>query len=223
MHAALAAVVLAASPSPSPSPSGHSGLDWGDVPAWVAAVATVVGLTAAITGALIAYRQFRQQTDVLKGEIERNKRRDELLDGQVEELRERADERAREQAEGVSVWWESAQGATVYNESRRPIARVSASVLVSVPEGGYTTHRATSWTLLDLLGEVYDGGGGTPRAGRSNLEPVVRSKNRLHFTFEDLPFRNKTMRLLIRFDDDARRRWELDEFGHLEPAPPDRW
>ena len=79
MHPGLAAIVLAASPSPSPSPSAHGGIQWGDAPAWVAAIATVVGLTAAITGATIAYRQFRQQTDVLKGEVARNKRRDELL------------------------------------------------------------------------------------------------------------------------------------------------
>src|SRR5262245_59148116 len=144
MHPGVAAAVLAATPSPSSTTSTpHGGVDWGNVPAWVGAIATVVGLAAAITGATIAYRQFRQQTEVFRGEVERNKRRDELLDGQLQELQERTQDRTREQAESIRVNWKLdsvPSSVEVTNGSDRPITRVSAAVLSEMPSGDTQTN-----------------------------------------------------------------------------------
>ena len=73
-------------------------LAWGDVPTWIAVFVAAIGGTVALI-------QLRQQGNVLKGEVERNKKRDKLLDGQLQEVMERAGDRAREQAEKVKVSW----------------------------------------------------------------------------------------------------------------------
>ena len=64
------------------------------MPTWFAVGVGAVGGAAALI-------QLRQQGQTLKGEIERNKRRDDLLDGQLKDLRDRADARSREQAEDI--------------------------------------------------------------------------------------------------------------------------
>jgi hypothetical protein len=109
----------------------HS-VNWGDVPAWLAVVVATGGRT-------IALIQLRQQGNVLKGEVERNKRRDELLDGQLRELQQRTEVEERKQAEAVEFSWQPAQPlagasaetaddsvwmAVVQNDSRRPIRDV---------------------------------------------------------------------------------------------------
>jgi hypothetical protein len=49
-------------------------INWGDVPTWLAVVVAAVGGS-------IALRQLRQQGNVVRDEIDRNKARDALLDG----------------------------------------------------------------------------------------------------------------------------------------------
>ena len=91
------------------------GINWGDVPTWLAVVVASVG-------GGIALRQLRQQGDVIKGEIERNTARDKLLDGQIRELQQREVSRQREQAEQIDMTWEdmaSAPGAA-RRSRRRP-------------------------------------------------------------------------------------------------------
>jgi len=103
------------------------GINWGDVPTWLAVVVASVG-------GGIALRQLRLQGDVIKGEIERNAARDKLLDGQLRELNQREMSRVREQAEAIDVTWDdlgSDPGASlvvVINGSRRPITSVSCLV-----------------------------------------------------------------------------------------------
>jgi hypothetical protein len=238
MHPGLAAVVLTASPSPSPSPSAHGGIEWGDVPAWVAAIATVIGLTAAITGAVIAFRQFRLQTAILNGEVERNKRRDELLDGQLKELLERANDRAREQAEQIYPVWYNGQ-VSVRNHSSRPITSLAIRVAITDDHGGHTTYHASGWhegrDISDgkrSSGDIVDGA----------VLPVLRPGHQaesLWASSAHTPTRTtpsgkempKLVRMvtvsrppdlqLLRFNDDAGRRWQLDEYQHLERAPED--
>jgi hypothetical protein len=101
-----------------------SGINWGDVPTWLAVVVASVG-------GGIALRQLRQQGNVIKGEIERNTARDKLLDAQLRELDQRETARQREQAEDIDLTWKdmpSAPGESlvvVINGSRRPIRSVS--------------------------------------------------------------------------------------------------
>src|ERR1700721_1242610 len=76
-----------------------SGINWGDVPTWLAVVVASVGGGIAL----------RQQGDVIKGEIERNTARDKLLDAQLRELYLRETSRQREQAEHIDLTWENMQ------------------------------------------------------------------------------------------------------------------
>src|ERR1039458_4131935 len=103
--------------------AASSGINWGDVPTWIAVFVAAVGGTVALI-------QLRQQGNVLKGEVERNKRRDKLLDGQLAELRERELDRVREQAESVTVAMllNTGEGPFGYvtNGSSRPITEVVA-------------------------------------------------------------------------------------------------
>jgi len=57
-------------------------INLGDVPTWLA-------VTVGATGGGIALGQLRQQGKVIRGEFERNKKRDELLDGQLRDLGQR--------------------------------------------------------------------------------------------------------------------------------------
>jgi len=75
-------------------------VSWGDVPTWLA-VAVVVGAV----GGGVALGQLRQQGNVIKGEFERNKKRDDLLDGQLHELEQRTHIIERQQAELVEFTW----------------------------------------------------------------------------------------------------------------------
>lgn len=70
---------------------------------------------------------LRQQGKVIKGEVERNKARDALLDGQLRELQRREVSRIRDQAEAIEIVWSDGDAlpgeslVTVINFSRRPI------------------------------------------------------------------------------------------------------
>jgi hypothetical protein len=106
-------------------------INWGDVPTWLAVVVAAVG-------GGIALRQLRQQGNVIKGEIERNKARDDLLDGQLRELHEREKSRQREQAEAVDMIWhdvpdgDGTSNVTVINRSRRPIKLITCWVVADI-------------------------------------------------------------------------------------------
>lgn len=57
-------------------------VNWGDVPTWRAVAVGAVG-------GGIALRQLWQQGRVIKDEVNRNRRRDELIDRQLRELEQR--------------------------------------------------------------------------------------------------------------------------------------
>jgi hypothetical protein len=193
-----------------------SGVNWGDVPTWIAV------FVAAIGGA-VALIQLHRQGEVLKGEVERNKRRDKLLDGQLAELRDRELDRVREQAESVAVGLQLNTGegpfGYVTNGSRRPITEVVAGIVEPLATGGNTTHHAGTWTP-DGPSET-----GSYVPLKSAEYPVLRPKEvaTAWFTPNQLPSQ-RPWRLVVRFKDDAGRRWQLDDFQHLERAPDgDGW
>lgn len=127
--------------------AGHvHGIQMGDFPTWIAVF--IAGF-----GGGIALIQLRQQFNVLKGEVERTKRRDQLFDGQLNDLKERLEDRVREQAEHVSVEWDSPPRkakttGTVINKSRRPITKISARVTAPLPDGGTDIDRGGAWTFF---------------------------------------------------------------------------
>jgi hypothetical protein len=184
-------------------------MHWGDVPTWIAV------FIAAIGGGIALY-QLRQQRLVIEGEVERNKRRDELLDGQLSELRERAADRVREQAEGVTASWDDeTMSGGVYNGSRRPISKVVAGMAESLPDGGTNTHQTGQWRTYNRAGAAM------PLS--SPAVAVIRPDKGAECLFEPSQLQGENRRLVVRFCDDADRRWQLDQFMHLEPAPDDGW
>ena len=98
-------------------------------------------------GGAAALIQLRQQGQTLKGEIERNKRRDDLPDGQLKDLRDRADARSREQAEDIRVeWYPNRTWVTVVNKSSRPITRIRAQIRYRCPMVGSKSIASTCGT-----------------------------------------------------------------------------
>jgi TRAP-type C4-dicarboxylate transport system permease small subunit len=63
---------------------------WDDIRTWVGFAVVVIGIVIALVQLDMQRRQLAGQQSVLEGEVERNKRRDVLLDGQLRELEQRA-------------------------------------------------------------------------------------------------------------------------------------
>ena len=105
-------------------------IQWGDVPTWLAVI-------VATFGGYVALRQLRQQQKTIEGEIERNKARDAILDGQLREMQDRERSRQREQAERVDLTWDiydpqlARSLIVVINGSSRPIRDIAAVVHTS--------------------------------------------------------------------------------------------
>lgn len=59
---------------------------WTDVRTWAGFGIVIIGAAIALTHMDMQRRQLRSQQNVLEGEVERNKRRDALLDGQLREF-----------------------------------------------------------------------------------------------------------------------------------------
>lgn len=72
----------------------HLPPDWGDIPTWLA-------VTVATIGGWTALAQLRQQQAVIQSDFERQARRDQLLDAQLQEAADWARARARVQAEAI--------------------------------------------------------------------------------------------------------------------------
>jgi len=68
---------------------------------------------------------------------------------------------------------------------------------------------------------TYKGEGYRPIS--SAVIQVIRPQEIADCLFEPYQIQGETRRLVVRFHDDAGRRWQLDEFMHLERAPNDGW
>jgi hypothetical protein len=174
----------------------------------------------AAVGGTVALIQLRQQANVLKGEVERNKRRDELIDGQLQELRERAQDRARNQAEGIKVDLDGGPDGPykvmIRNLSDRPITDVVAGIVMQLhDDSGTQAWWVFEWHIIGsrALGDL-------PEHTRSSTIPVLRPNDLARGTIYGS---GKNPLLVTRFNDDAGRRWKLDHHMHLEPAPDDDW
>lgn len=195
---------------------GVSGINWGDVPTWGAVLAGAVGGTAALI-------QLRQQGNVLKGEVERNKRRDELLDGQLRELGRRAMLAERQQANYVLVelkqWSGTGSGAlppgsigtaylaAVTNESDRPIRHVVARLDIDGELSRFATrlgqlvegHFFQAATALQFNyfadGDRFD---------------LIRAGTSGGFAFPREVEDHRKAAVTARFTDDAGLHWEVD-------------
>ena len=191
---------------------GVSGINWGDVPTWGAVLVGAVGGTAALI-------QLRQQGNVLKGEVERNKRRDELLDGQLRDLQRRSLVAERQQADAIDLELVSSkQDSAVYmtnvtNTSNRPVHNVSCRLLLK--DGGDALAPASFGRLVDWGPgrEVFERLVVQAEAGSSL--PFLRGGLTYSFVFEEGPGDYPDAQVAGRFTDDTGLNWQIDHDLHL--------
>jgi hypothetical protein len=205
---------------------------WSDIRTWVGFAVVIIGATIALIQMDLQRRQLASQQDVLKGEVERNKRRDALLDGQLRELEQRARTLDRQQAEevdlrpGSTIWvipgFEQPSGAVdevysadVANGSRRPIRNVACRI-EAAPGDGLQEAR--------LAGLYVEFAGPQPR--RRLVDPAETPRIQLigagktaSFIFAVDPPRHPEARMTARFTDDAGLHWQINHDLHLEPLP----
>lgn len=187
-----------------------SGINWGDAPTWLA-------VFIAAGGGAVALIQLRQQGNVLKGEVQRNKRRDELLDGQLGELQLSEKLRERRQAEQIDFTWNNSGAgsvAQVVNDSRRPIRNVACFIRL---RNGDIAGADLAAELMPIAREGVSGWAAPREAvikGASVF--VVRGGGRASFEFHTIKRGGGDGAwLLLRFTDDAGLHWSLDHDLHL--------
>jgi hypothetical protein len=176
---------------------------WGDIPTWLLAVGA--GATA-----WIALMQLSDLRDQIADEIERNKKRDGLVDKQLAEAESRAESERRRLVEDVEVLFTGKTGYVV-NDSRRPLNDITCKVMSKVD--------GLSLATADGCGEVDRGPGGQgwiflPGAKSASRFETLRPGSRCGFTFKDLA-REPDQVLVAWFTDDAEFRWRLDQYLHL--------
>jgi hypothetical protein len=223
----------------------HLPPDWGDIPTWLAVIVASVG-------GWIALSQLRQQQAVIQADFAQQRKRDDLLDGQLRELADRERSRQREQAEQVTLSGgrvvlasppdpagETAQSSgrlqdepggssRVRNNSGRPARRVACRLMLDgqaiMPRrfangatfagpGGI----AGETMFLPATADDFDLGTGEYLNLLAGREILARFPVPGGVSYYD------KATYLIRFTDDAGRRWELDDDMHLAPAPDGDW
>ena len=185
---------------------------WGDVRAWATFVVLVLGFSVAAYELNLQRIQFARQAA-------RQEASDDLIERQRREMTQTEMVRQRDQAEDIAVEWQIPLGSTatvgrVRNASRRPITKIAAWVAVPLPNGGTDSHGADRWTV-SVQGRPT--AGGSESGVLSVLAPGAEGRCVLPHGSD-----GEDARLVVRFSDDAGRRWELDDYMHLEPAPDDR-
>jgi hypothetical protein len=130
----------------------HLPPDWGDIPTWLAVIVATIGGWTALA-------QLRQQQAVIQADFERQAKRDQLLDAQIQEAAAWAQARVRVQAEAIEFSGDAklrkgskpdASGVThwfgwcrVDNDSPRPIWGVAPRLLVNgqrLPPASFREH-----------------------------------------------------------------------------------
>jgi hypothetical protein len=186
---------------------------WGNVRAWATFAVLVLGFSVAAYELNLQRVQFARQAAGQEAS-------DDLLERQQREIAQVELARQREQAENIFVEWransDSAESAvTVRNRSRRPITKIAAGVMVPLPDGGMETHGARWFKYPDTgsMAELSE-----PPPVLLVLKPTAVAEALVPHGADQ-----QNARAVIRFYDDAGRRWQLDADLHLEPAPDDGW
>ena len=176
---------------------------WGDVPTWLLVV---------LAGAAgwIGFAQLRILRNQIAEEVERNKKRDKLVDKQLAEAETRAVSERRQLVEDVEVMFTGKTGYVV-NNSKRPLNDITCKVMSKVDRHGLAT--------ADRCGVAVRGPGGQgwmflPDAKPASRLETLRPKSRCGFSFKDLTNEPDQV-LVVWFTDDAGFRWQLDQYLHL--------
>ena len=213
---------------------GHPGT-WTGVRTWAGFGIVIIGAAIALTQMDMQRRQLASQQRVLEGEVERNKRRDALLDGQLRELEQRARTLDRQQADGVdlkpSYMPETAKVpgseppsqhkvhvAEVANNSRRPIRDVSCRIEPEPGDGPHGSRRAGVYAQSEMP------------ASRVRIDlsegthiPLLRADVAGAFIFAADTKEHPKPRMTLRFTDDAGLHWQINHDLHLEQLPGRDW
>jgi hypothetical protein len=189
----------------------HLPPSWGDIPTWLLVV------LAAAAG-VVGFVQLGILRDQITEEVERNMKRDDLVDKQLEEAERRAKSERRRLVEDIVVYFTGKTGY-VENGSKRPITHVTCKVMSEVDRHLLAT--------ADACGEVDRGPGGQGWIFLPDAKPVptfetLRPGARCGFTFTDLP-REPDQVLVAWFTDDDGFRWQLDQYLHLVPLYCQIW
>jgi uncharacterized membrane protein len=206
---------------------------WTDVRTWAGFGIVIIGAGIALTQMDMQRRQLRSQQRVLEGEVERNKRRDALLDGQLRELEQRARTLDRQQAEAVDLKLSSnaekvpgseppsqhrVHVAEVANNSRRPIRDVSCRIEPEPGDGPYGSRRTGVYALSEMPASRV-------RIGLSDGThiPLLRADVAGAFVFAVDTKEHPIPRTTLRFTDDAGLHWQINHDLHLEQLPGRDW
>jgi hypothetical protein len=204
-----------------------------DIRTWAGFVIVIIGAGVALWQLDMQRRQLADQQQVIEGEVERNMRRDALLDGQLRELEQRTRILDRFQAEDIDLVpncttrevpgfnpssGERAHSADVANASRRPIRDIACRI-EAMPGSGLQQAR-----LAGLYSEapvaISSGRGMSSRTFldpvESSLIPLMRAGDRGAFIFAVGGQQYPEARITVRFTDDAGLHWQLGHDLHLE-------
>ncbi len=206
--------------------------NWGDIPTWLAVV-------VASAGGAIALSQLRGQQDQFRQQSIQDAQRDkvmsaqyELMQAQLAEVRERTEDRRREQARQVTLTVfpvgsppEGTGQATVgrcliSNGSDRPIRQVACRMIWNhemLQPGHFLTQdplvapgqNGENWTQSPGKHEFSKGG------------PVhdVLARREVQAVFQVTSASGKEARFAIQFTDDDGQRWKLDDREQLSSVP----
>jgi hypothetical protein len=189
---------------------------WGDIPTWFLAIGA--GITAWY--AVQAYskqsreveaieQQVRDGQEERKREAERNIKRDKLMDAQLAEAGARAALERRRQAEDIELDFMYSTGRVV-NNSRRPITDITCKVMSNVDRHSLRTANKSGIILpIQVVG-------GYVFSDEKNYErvAVLRPEASCGFVFGSESI-ERDMILVAWYSDDEKRRWQLDQYGHL--------
>jgi hypothetical protein len=189
--------------------------NWGDLPTWLL---FFIGLVGGVTGLL----QFRGFVRDQREEVDRNKKRDALMDKQLAEADRRADADLRRQAEDVEVRWVQRSTAgtglitigIVMNKSRRPISNITCRVMSKVDQKTIDVPDESA-----VMPEAQRDEFGGVLVGQKPLKelPLLGRGESCGFIFKGLE-REPDQIVVAWFKDDAGNRWRLDETLHLALA-----
>jgi hypothetical protein len=186
---------------------------WTDARGWATFAVIVLGF-------LVAGYELDLQRRQFAGEVERNKRRDDLLDGQLRQLHQAERFRERAQAEEVDFVWghedQNSSFARVTNNSPRPIRRITCRA--ESRDGSSTPTQPD--TASEMVSFEMPGGrqswifrpGPSPADG---VVTMIKSASRGGFIFRGVRYDAEATRLITRFTDDAGLHWDLDSDLHL--------
>lgn len=171
----------------------HAGLQFGDLPTWISAVASLGALVFAAIATVAAIRVYRIESA-----------RDRVA---AEETRRRDEEVRRSQAVLVSGWWggdphsgKPRPGAFIRNASDAPVYHVAISVLDPVtPESGATL-------AVPVI----------PPTAEPAFYPVAATPHAPKAADDE-------HRVELSFTDAAGLRWIRDQWGRLSEVKPELW